>query len=215
MKRDWLNTGRRPDGICAAAMLIATRSHGFDRGQLEIAKLFRVASDTLKKRLDEFRRTPAAQLTVEQFHLTDFALEFDPPAFISNQVKQGAVTWTLPGQEAGEDDVQHEISVDATGMARQHAVVNGVEMYLPTPGSQKARKSSKKVHERHLAAQAMYEDIYSQLQGEQTTDKFSQEAQDVAGLQFLQPANRQRLVEDKLELNIEFVDGDSGEVHVV
>ena len=58
LKKDWICTGRRPDGICAAAILIATRAHGFHKSQGEIAKLFRVSTDTLKNRLDDFKATP-------------------------------------------------------------------------------------------------------------------------------------------------------------
>lgn len=29
MKRDWLSYGRRPSGLCGAAILIAARYHGF------------------------------------------------------------------------------------------------------------------------------------------------------------------------------------------
>ena len=48
LKKDWINSGRRPDGVCAAAMLIAARSHGFHKSQAEIGKIFRVSTDTLK-----------------------------------------------------------------------------------------------------------------------------------------------------------------------
>ena len=36
MKRDWIQTGRRPSGICGAALLIAARVHGFRRTQREV-----------------------------------------------------------------------------------------------------------------------------------------------------------------------------------
>jgi transcription factor IIIB subunit 2 len=90
MKKDWIVTGRRPDGICAAALLIATRAHGVHRSQLDIAKMFRVTGDTLKRRLYEFQLTPAATLSLDDFTtLSDRAFEdatealeaMDPPAF--------------------------------------------------------------------------------------------------------------------------------------
>lgn len=31
MKRDWMQTGRRPSGICGAAIFIAAHIHGFAR----------------------------------------------------------------------------------------------------------------------------------------------------------------------------------------
>lgn len=32
MKRDWIHTGRRPSGVCGAALLIAAHIHGMARG---------------------------------------------------------------------------------------------------------------------------------------------------------------------------------------
>jgi transcription factor IIIB subunit 2 len=88
LKKDWIVIGRRPDGICAAAMLIASRAHGIDVTQDEIAQIFRIANDTIRKRLLEFSSTPAAQLSLHQFHTQDISLEFDPPSFIRNIVDQ-------------------------------------------------------------------------------------------------------------------------------
>ncbi|CAM9223345.1 unnamed protein product [Ectocarpus fasciculatus] len=91
MKKDWINTGRRPDGVCAAAVLVASRAHGFDRytTHTTVAKIFRMSSQTISKRLQDFRLTPSAQLTVEQFQLTDILAEFDPPSFIRGQIENG------------------------------------------------------------------------------------------------------------------------------
>jgi transcription factor IIIB subunit 2 len=33
MKRDWIQVGRRPSGVCGACLLIAARMHGFKRSQ--------------------------------------------------------------------------------------------------------------------------------------------------------------------------------------
>ena len=35
MKRDWMQTGRRPAGICGAALFIAAAMHGFERSAEE------------------------------------------------------------------------------------------------------------------------------------------------------------------------------------
>ena len=89
LKKDWITTGRRPDSICAAALLISTRAHGFQTHQNDIANLFRVSSETLKARLIEFRATPAAHQTIAQFNGLEASsvppdLEHDPPSFIQN-----------------------------------------------------------------------------------------------------------------------------------
>lgn len=84
MKKDWIVMGRRPDGICAAAMLVSSRAHGFPATQSEVAKIFRISADTVKHRLDDFRATPSAQLSVTQFSQHDSTVEFDPPSYIRN-----------------------------------------------------------------------------------------------------------------------------------
>lgn len=64
MRRDWIQTGRRPSGICGAALLISARLHGFKRTQKEIIQVVRICDVTLRKRLQEFARTPSSNLTV-------------------------------------------------------------------------------------------------------------------------------------------------------
>jgi hypothetical protein len=111
LKKDWIFTGRRPDGICAAALLvllsflssfspsflilhryytfkIAARAHKIFVSTSTVADLFRITGDTIKHRMEEFRATPSAQLTLEQFHCADLDLEFDPPCFIRHTVDQ-------------------------------------------------------------------------------------------------------------------------------
>ena len=83
MCRDWIQLGRRPSGICGAALMIAARVHGFRRTQQEILQVVRVCEITLRQRLKEFSETPAAQLTASQFAQIDVTggPECDPPAF--------------------------------------------------------------------------------------------------------------------------------------
>ena len=50
MKRDWMQVGRRPSGICGAGLLIASRLHGFRRTQREIIQVVKVCDMTLRKR---------------------------------------------------------------------------------------------------------------------------------------------------------------------
>ncbi len=50
MKRDWIHTGRRPAGVCGAALLLAARFHGFARNQKDILTAVRVCLNTLKQR---------------------------------------------------------------------------------------------------------------------------------------------------------------------
>ena len=88
LKKDWIVTGRRPDGICAASLLVASRAYGFEVSKLMIAQLFRVSPETISQRIEDFKSTPSAQLTLEQFHVNDFDVEYDPPSYISNKVDE-------------------------------------------------------------------------------------------------------------------------------
>jgi transcription factor IIIB 90 kDa subunit len=88
LRKDWIVMGRRPDGICAAALLIAARAHNMDVTQVQIAQLFRISNDTIRKRLMEFSTTPSAQLSLAEFHGRDIHMEFDPPSFVHNILEE-------------------------------------------------------------------------------------------------------------------------------
>ena len=165
LKKDWITQGRRPDGVCAVALLIASRCHGFHKSQGEIAKLFRISGDTLQKRIEDFRATPAAQLTVDQFHMQDFDMEFDPPSFIrgalntaaaaaadSDEGGQGLVSLSLPGaiDEGPDDDLlpqvdEHGLPTDqpleptGRGAKVKRCMVGAIEIAVPVPGHKKKR----------------------------------------------------------------------------
>ena len=50
MRRDWIQTGRRPSGICGAALLIASRVHGFRRTQREVVRIVRICDAACSER---------------------------------------------------------------------------------------------------------------------------------------------------------------------
>jgi len=84
MKKDWIHFGRRPSGLCGAALLIAARLHDFCRSVNDVIKVVKVHESTLRKRLVEFGETSASQLTVEEFMNVDLDAmteEMDPPSF--------------------------------------------------------------------------------------------------------------------------------------
>ena len=89
-KRDWIQVGRRPSGVCGACLLIAARMHGFKRTQREIVHVVRICDVTLRKRLAEFANTPTGQLTLEEFEAMDIdqSPEADPPAFTRARLKE-------------------------------------------------------------------------------------------------------------------------------
>ena len=67
MKRDWIQTGRRPSGVCGAALYIAAHLHGFAKGKREVVEVVHIGEHTLAKRLTEFSSTEAGALTKSQF----------------------------------------------------------------------------------------------------------------------------------------------------
>ena len=88
MKRDWIVAGRRPAGICAAALLIAARAHGFSRHSQDVTRILRVCGMTVNNRVKEFEQTPSASLTLQQFNRVDLENEADPPAFTKNRIME-------------------------------------------------------------------------------------------------------------------------------
>ena len=97
MSRDWICTGRRPTGLCGAALLIACRAHGAIREAAQIAEVVRIGQVTIRRRLYELQNTSTAALTFDQFQ--DVAHnELDesdplsvpalPPSLIKNRAKE-------------------------------------------------------------------------------------------------------------------------------
>ncbi|XP_053192205.1 transcription factor IIIB 90 kDa subunit-like [Scomber japonicus] len=108
MKRDWMHTGRRPSGLCGAALLVAARMHEFRRTIKEIVGVVKVCESTLRKRLTEFEDTPTSQLTIEEFMKTDLDQECDPPCFTAGLQKKKAHQLEIELKKK-MDDVEDEI----------------------------------------------------------------------------------------------------------
>ena len=83
-----MTKGRRPAGICGAALLLAARMNNFRRSVEEIVQVVKIADTTLKKRLEEFGKTSSAGLTVVDFRRVWLEEEMDPPAFTKGKEKE-------------------------------------------------------------------------------------------------------------------------------
>ncbi|CAD6199082.1 unnamed protein product [Caenorhabditis auriculariae] len=81
MKRDWMSTGRRPTGLCGAALLIAARSMNFNRTISDVVRVVHISESVVRKRLDEFSQTPSGSLTIDEFSTVDLEHNEDPPAY--------------------------------------------------------------------------------------------------------------------------------------
>uniref|UniRef100_A0A2K5IPY2 Transcription factor TFIIB cyclin-like domain-containing protein n=1 Tax=Colobus angolensis palliatus TaxID=336983 RepID=A0A2K5IPY2_COLAP len=108
MKRDWMHTGRRPSGLCGAALLVAARMHDFRRTVKEVISVVKVCESTLRKRLTEFEDTPTSQLTIDEFMKIDLEEECDPPSYTeggqreAREPPQGqASSWEGPAPPVG------------------------------------------------------------------------------------------------------------------
>lgn len=67
MSKDWMHEGRRPAGIAGACLLLACRMNNLRRTHSEIVAVSHVGEDTIQTRLNEFKSTQAAQLTIKDF----------------------------------------------------------------------------------------------------------------------------------------------------
>lgn len=88
MDRDWMVQGRRPSGICGAALILAARMNNYRRSIREVVYIVKVADLTIQKRLDEFRSTKSGELTVEEFRLIWLEQGHDPPSFGAKPAKR-------------------------------------------------------------------------------------------------------------------------------
>uniref|UniRef100_A0A8B9Q499 Transcription factor IIIB 90 kDa subunit n=1 Tax=Apteryx owenii TaxID=8824 RepID=A0A8B9Q499_APTOW len=118
MKRDWMHTGRRPSGLCGAALLVAARMHDFRRTVKEVIRVVKVCESTLRKRLTEFEDTPTSQLTIDEFMKIDLEEECDPPSFTAGQKKlkiqqlEKALSKKLEDFEGEISSYQDEIEIE-------------------------------------------------------------------------------------------------------
>ncbi|UXI21333.1 hypothetical protein NH340_JMT07276 [Sarcoptes scabiei] len=88
MKRDWIHYGRRPSGVCAAAVLVAARINNVHCSIKDIISIAKVCESTIRKRINEFIETPSSQLTYKEFMEQDLDVEEDPPSYkLSNTLK--------------------------------------------------------------------------------------------------------------------------------
>ncbi|KAL1709492.1 cyclin-like protein, partial [Schizophyllum commune] len=110
--RDWMTRGRRPAGICGAALLLAARMNNFRRSVEEIVQVVKIADVTLKKRLEEFKNTPSGALTLADFRNVWLDEEVDPPAYTKGRQKEEAAR--LAAQMAEEDAEGEDVPAAAS-----------------------------------------------------------------------------------------------------
>ena len=84
MNRDWMADGRRPAGVCGAAVILAARMNNHRRSTREVMLTAKVTEITLNKRLEEFSDLPSSKLSVNEFRddsVREAISAADPPAY--------------------------------------------------------------------------------------------------------------------------------------
>ncbi|XP_053668734.1 transcription factor IIIB 90 kDa subunit [Anopheles marshallii] len=109
MKKDSIHSGRRPSGLCGAALLLAARMHDFSRTPNDIVRIVKIHESTLRKRLFEFGETPSSALTVDEFMAVDLEAEQDPPAFKAARKRDKERLQKLEEQTTEFNQLQAEI----------------------------------------------------------------------------------------------------------
>ncbi|EFQ98588.1 transcription factor TFIIIB complex subunit brf1 [Nannizzia gypsea CBS 118893] len=148
MNRDWMITGRRPAGICGAALILAARMNNFRRTVREVVYVVKVTELTIHQRLNEFKATESGGLTVDEFRSVQLETCHDPPSFSHSKDKKA----TAQGKkrkaaevEAGVDAEQSEASLSATQSKAPRVDADGFA--IPEIPIDPALLSSDKQHE--------------------------------------------------------------------
>lgn len=112
MSRDWMTTGRRPAGICGAALILAARMNNYRRTVREVVYVVKVTEITINQRLNEFSSTESGDLTVDQFRTVQLENAHDPPAFsrARNGKKPGRNKSKAPETAAEIEDDASEVT---------------------------------------------------------------------------------------------------------
>lgn len=99
MSDDWIHEGRRPAGIAGACVLLAARMNNFRRTHAEIVAVAHVGEETLQRRLNEFRKTKAGELTVKSFREVEKLESSNPPSFTKNRQLERKISRQLELEE--------------------------------------------------------------------------------------------------------------------
>ena len=116
MNRDWMTTGRRPAGLCGAALILAARMNNFRRTIREVVYVVKVTEITISQRLNEFSSTESGELTVDQFRSVQLENAHDPPSF--TRAREGRKP---SHQKRKQPDNAAEIEDDAISLAESEA----------------------------------------------------------------------------------------------
>lgn len=112
MSADWIHEGRRPAGIAGACVLLAARMNNFRRSHSEIVAISHVGEETLQRRLNEFKKTKAAQLSVESFRNETEVESSNPPSFDKNRLNEQKIARRLQQKQQQTFDELESMSAE-------------------------------------------------------------------------------------------------------
>ncbi|KAL9691472.1 hypothetical protein QQ045_011896 [Rhodiola kirilowii] len=84
MKRDWMQTGRKPSGLCGAAIYVAALMNRIRFTKSEVMTVVHTCEATLMKRLFEFGKTESGCLTIDEFNQRAEDFEREQPNGCTN-----------------------------------------------------------------------------------------------------------------------------------
>ncbi|KAL6005316.1 hypothetical protein ACLOJK_005880 [Asimina triloba] len=154
MKRDWMQTGRKPSGLCGAALYVSALSHGLKYSKSDVVSVVHVCEATLTKRLIEFENTESGSLTIDELMTKSDELERElhsqqQPSKASGITEFVEISGGLGGGseppafqraerqrmlKAASGDNAEEQSVDAMPSSKHHEQ-NEIQVDSSKPGS--------------------------------------------------------------------------------
>ncbi|XP_066362342.1 transcription factor IIIB 60 kDa subunit [Miscanthus floridulus] len=154
MKRDWMQTGRKPSGLCGAALYIAALSHGKNYTKADIVSVVHVCEATLTKRLIEFENTDSGSLTIEEFLAT--ADECNEEPVPKHSPKSGEILCKHKGQrDKGFEHFAHGLCEKCYNKFTK--LSGGLEGGADPPAFQRAEKKRLEAAKRAEEAAAVKE----------------------------------------------------------
>jgi transcription factor IIIB subunit 2 len=131
MNRDWMTTGRRPAGICGAALILAARMNNFRRTVREVVYVVKVTEITINQRLNEFSSTESGGLTVDQFRSVHLENAHDPPSFTQSKKAGRGRKRKAPETAAEIEDDPH--SAEASSPTAKKKRIDADGFVIPDP----------------------------------------------------------------------------------
>ena len=111
-----MRTGRRPNGLCGAAILISAKIHNCKRSSAQIVKAVHVGEETVRKRLNEFKTTNTALLTraklleIEQEQRDPYKFAIEEKAFEIPKICRTEILKSLMPENENSQNVDDDLN---------------------------------------------------------------------------------------------------------